>query len=177
DASQNGINLENGFRIAGGALGLAANVKAARDLSRAAAAAQLAKVDAYITKCPRKNTPTRTAANRYEIAHTGPYNYTVSGGGAEFEIDGYRGTTILEAKHVGNLKSSPYLPGSRMPRFVREKILDKPRNEMRRLQQIIRSGETPFKSVEIITNTPESKALFESLLKEFGVPGKVRLAI
>jgi len=31
--------------------------------------------------------------------------------------------------------------------------------------------------MEIITNTPESKALFEGMLKEMGVPGTVRLAI
>lgn len=55
--------------------------------------------------------------------------------------------------------------------------MKEPRDELRRLQKIILSGETPFKSVEIITNTEESKKLFESLLKEFKVPGKVRLAI
>ena len=177
DASQNGVNLENGLKVVGGVLGLSANVKAARELTPAASAARLAKVEAYIAKCPRKLTPTRSAASQYEIAHTGPYNYKVSGGGEHFEIDGYRGTTILEAKHVGNPKSSPYLPKSRIPKAVRENILDDPRDELRRLRQIIRSGETPFKSVEIITNTPESKALFETLLKEFGVPGIVRIAI
>jgi hypothetical protein len=101
----------------------------------------------------------------------------VSGGGAQFDIDGYRGTTILEAKHVGNLKSSPYLPKSKIPKDVRTEILRKFHRELRCLRQIIRSGESPFKSVEIITNTPESKALFEGLLKEVGVPGTVRLAI
>ena len=45
------------------------------------------------------------------------------------------------------------------------------------MRKIIRSGQTPFKAVEIITNTPESKALFERMLKESGVPGTVRLAI
>lgn len=177
DASQNGVNLENGLQVAGSALGLAANVKAARELKHAAAAAQLARVEAYISKCPRSLTPTKTAANRYEIAHTGRYNYTVSGGGAQFDIDGYRGTTILEAKHVGNLKSSPYLPGSDIPESVRTKILEPTRDELRRLRTIISSRETPFKSVEIITNTKESKELFEGLLKEFEIPGEVRIAI
>ena len=32
-------------------------------------------------------------------------------------------------------------------------------------------------SFNAITNTPESKALFEGMLKEMGVPGTVRLAI
>lgn len=177
DASQNGINLENGLKIAGGALGLAANVKAARELRQAAVAAQLARVEAYIAKCPHKKTPTKTAANQFEIAHTGPNNYTVSGGGAKFNIDGYRGTTILEAKHVGNIRSSPYVRSSRFPNSVRPVIIEQIRDEFTRLGQIIHSGETPFKSVEIITNTPESKLFFERMLNLFEVPGTVRLAI
>jgi hypothetical protein len=177
DATQNGINLENGLKIAGGALGLAASVKAAHELKRAAAAARLREVEAFIADCPRTNTPTRTAANRYEIAQAGPYNYEVSVRGFHAEIDGYRGTTILEAKHVGYVKSSPYVPGSRCPNSTRRKVVRKLGDQLTRLRRIIRSGETPFKSVEIITNTPESKAFFERMLNVFEVPGTVRLAI
>ena len=177
DASQNGLNLENGLKIAGGALGLAANAKAARQLGQATNAAQLERVEAYIAKCPRKPTPAKSPANQYEIAHTGPHNYTISGGGADFEIDGYQGTKILEAKHAGDLKSSPYIPGSSCPDEVRGSILSKTRKEFEKMRTIIRSGETPFKAVEIITNTPESKVLFVRMLKESGVPGMVRLAI
>ena len=176
DVSQNGLNLENGAKIAGSSLGLAINAKATRGLSRATAA-ELQKVEEYIAKCPRRNTPTKTAANRYEIAHTGPYNYVVAVRDAEFAIDGYRGTTILEAKHTGDIKSSPYVPGSTCYEPVRAKILNEARDELKRVRTIIRSSETPFKSIEIITNTPESKALFETLLKESGVPGTVRLEI
>jgi hypothetical protein len=122
-------------------------------------------------------TPTKTAANQYEIAHTGPHNYSVSGGGAEFDIDGYQGTTIVEAKHVGDVKSSPYVPGSSCYEPVRTKALNDARDELQRVRTIIRSGETPFNSIEIITTTPESKALFERMLKESGVRGTVRLAI
>ncbi len=45
DATQDGVNISNGAKIAGGFLGLGANAKAARDLSRAAAARRLAEVD------------------------------------------------------------------------------------------------------------------------------------
>ena len=177
DVSQNGINLENGLKIAGGSLGLTANVRAARDLSRAASAAQLEKVEAYIAECPRTPTPTKSAANQYEIAHTGPHKYTVSGGGTKLDIDGYQGTTILETKHVGDVKSSPYVLGSSCYEPVRTNALNDARDEFQRARTIIRSGETPFKSFEIITNTPESKVLFERMLKEMAVPGTVRLAI
>lgn len=177
DALQNGVSLENGLKIAGGALGLAANAKAARGLHQAATAAELARVEGYIAKCPRTPTPTRTAANQYEIAHTGPYNYAIAGGGETFRIDGYRGITILEAKHVGDVKSSPFIPGTSCPPKVRAKILNDEREKLLRVRTILRSGETPFKSIEIITNTPESKILFEGMLKEAGLQGTVRIAI
>jgi hypothetical protein len=177
DALQNGVNLENGVRIAGGALGLAANAKAARGLQQAASAAELAKVEACIAKCPRTSTPTRTPAYQYEIAHTGAHNYQIAGGGAKFEIDGYRGTTILEAKHVGDLKSSPFVPGSSCYEPVRTKALNEVRSELKRVKAIIGSRATPFTSIEFVTNTPESKALFESMLNEAGLAGTVRLAV
>lgn len=177
DASQNGINLENGVQIAGSALGLGANAKSARELSRAASAAKLAEVEEYIATCKRKSTPKKSAANQYEIAHTGPDNYKVSGGGVSAEIDGYRGTTILETKFVGKPKYSPYIRISRFPNRFRSKVINRIRNQLGRMRTIIRSGETPFKSVEIITNTPESKLFFERMLKLFEIPGTVRLVI
>jgi hypothetical protein len=175
DATQNGVNIANGAQVAGGLLGLGANAKAARDLSRAAAARKLAEIDRFVEKLPRKNSRTATAADQYEIKHTGPYNYEVSGGGVKFEIDGYRGSTILEAKHVDKPRSSPYVPGSSCPDKVRAQILADARDRLIKARKIIESGATPFKSVEIITNTPRSKKLFEDMLKEINLPGAVRL--
>ena len=107
--------------------------------------------------------------------HTGPYNYTVSGGGAKFNIDGYGGSTILDAKHVRTPRSSPYVPGSTCPPAVREEVEDGVRNQLAKIRTIIESGSTPFKSIEIVTNDPQTKKYFERLLKEAGVRGKVRL--
>ena len=126
-------------------------------------------------KLPRKTTPTRTAADRYEIKHTGPYNYTVSGGRAKFYIDGYRGSTILEAKYVGKPKRSPFVPGSSSYEKVRAKVLKDTREELKKVRTIFESGATPFKSVEIITNSAKSKKLFEGLLRESHVRGTVRI--
>jgi hypothetical protein len=49
------------------------------------------------------------------------------------------------------------------------------RREFAKLRTIIESRSTPFKEVEVITNSPEAKTFFEALLKEVGVPGKVRV--
>jgi hypothetical protein len=177
DASQNQVNIANGAQIAGGLLGLGANAKSARDLSRAASARNLAEIDIFVKKLPRKATPTATPADLYEVKHTGPYNYKISGGGESFDIDGYRGTAILEAKYVGRANDSPYVPGSSCPEPVRGKILAKTRDELRRVRAIIESDSTPFKSMEIVTNSAKAKKLFESLLKEMGVSGTVRLEL
>lgn len=162
--------------IAQAAMGAFQLGKAVKGLLARSARKLQSKVDDFVAKLPRKTTPTRTAANQYEIKHTGPYNYTISGGGESFAIDGYRGATILEAKFAGNVKGSPYIPGSSCPPDVREAILDQARDGLKRLRTIIESGQTPFTSVEIITNTPEAKKLFETMLKEERVRGIVRLA-
>jgi hypothetical protein len=54
-------------------------------------------------------------------------------------------------------------------------ILEKVRDDLTRARTIIKSGKTPFKSIEIITNSPEAKSAFEAMLKELSVPGTVRL--
>lgn len=61
--------------------------------------------------------------------------------------------------------------------FLRRNVIQRIRNQFTRFKKIIESGETPFKSVEIITNTPESKLFFERMMELFEVPGTVRLAI
>jgi hypothetical protein len=182
DATQNGVTLNNGAQIAAGALGLGANFQAVRGLKASAptkpappAPAKPAQnVDEFVAGLARKATPTTKAANQYEIKHTGPYNYTVSGGGATLDIDGYRGSTILEAKHVAKPTESPYVPDSLCPDAVRKKVLNDVREELNRARAIIESGTTPFTSVEIITNSPEAKKAFEAMLREASVPGTVR---
>jgi len=68
------------------------------------------------------------------------------------------------------------VPGSSIPDGVRAEILGDVRKELTKVRTIIESGQTPFTSIEIITNSEEAKALFEGMLKELSVPGSVRLA-
>jgi hypothetical protein len=167
------------FEIASAALGAPAILR----LGKAVLGKALRKVpsklggtvDDFVAKLPRKATPTKSAANQYEIKHTGPYNYTISGGGESFAIDGYRDTIVLEAKHVSKASKSPYVPGSTIRQDIREMILKKARRDLAKVRTILKSGETPFKSVEVVTNLPEAKSAFEAMLKELSVPGTVRL--
>jgi hypothetical protein len=133
-------------------------------------------IDAYVRTLKRTKTPTRNAAFQYEIKHTGPYNYELKGGGATFEIDGYRGSTILEAKHVRDPATSPFVPGSSCDERIRTAILNKVRAELTRARTIINSGTTPFNSLEIVTNSQKAKVMFEAIMKELAIPGSVRVA-
>ena len=92
-----------------------------------------------------------------------------------FDIDGFRGTTILEAKFINKPLTSPFVPGLSIPDSIRAEIMKKVRDELKRVSTVIKSEATPFKSLEIITNSPEAKTNFESMLKELSVPGTVRL--
>jgi len=49
------------------------------------------------------------------------------------------------------------------------------REKLAKVGVIIKSKETPFDSIQIITNTQESKAFFEGLLQELNLPGTVLL--
>jgi hypothetical protein len=189
DAASNRLNLRNGTQIVASTLGLGANATAIKSFgstkppkapdtqrrsSKSVVQQWFPDVDEFVSKLPRKNTPTSTPANQYEIKHAGPYNYTVSGGGVSFDIDGYRGATILEAKHVGKPAISPYIPSSSCSDVARKIILDKMNAELQKARTIIESGATPFKSIEIITNSREAKSLFEEMLRQHSLPGSVR---
>jgi hypothetical protein len=124
---------------------------------------------------PTLDTPTRTPANRYEIEQTGPANYEIRGGGTKINADGFRpdDALALEAKHVGSPDSSPYVPGSKTPDFIRDQVMGDLVDELERYRDIARSGDTPMRGVEVITNDPRAVPNLERLMNELGVPGRV----
>ena len=120
-------------------------------------------------------TPANTAANRYEIDQTGPLNYELQGGGAKINADGFRisDAFALEAKHVGSSDSSPFVPGSKAPDFLRERVLADVRGELERYRDVALSGETPMRGLEVITNDPRAVPQLEALIEETGAPARV----
>jgi hypothetical protein len=154
---------------------------AARDAERAAdarraAAPDVAATQRWLDELPTKPTPNRTPADRFEIEHTGPVNYRLTGGGESVWTDGFRASdgTALEAKHVGNPQRSPYVDGSTLPEPVRAAIQADLENELQRYGAVIRS-DPHVRQLEIITNEPRAVPKFEELMQRLGLPGQVRL--
>ena len=172
DIAINGANVGNVMRVVGGVAGGTGELVGSLRGSRAA---KNADVDEFVSSVPTKNTPTKTAANQFEIRHTGNRNYTVQGGGEALDIDGYRGTTILEAKHVGKPGRSPFVPGSAAPDFIRQGILDQVDDELRRMGKILDDPSNPFDAVEVITNDPRAAELFGEMMKARGLRPNVKV--
>jgi hypothetical protein len=131
------------------------------------------ELEEFVSRLPKKQTPSNSAEDLFEIQHTGEWNYQVEGGGTKIFIDGYRGRIILEAKYIYYPERSPYIPSSKIPEFLRRKILQQMRDEFQRIGNVINDPTNLFNSLEVITNNPEAKSLFEEFIKELNIPGSV----
>jgi hypothetical protein len=127
----------------------------------------------YINSLPTKLTPANTEADLFEIKHTGPLNYLLEGGGEKLWVDGFDDTTILESKYIYDIDSSPSIPGSRVPPFLRAKINSGVSGEIMRAGAIINDPSNPFTNLRIITNDPVANPFFQSLLDQYNIPGQI----
>ena len=132
-------------------------------------------VDNYVAGLHRTDTPSSTLYGQFEIEQTGPYNYRAFGGGTSIDIDGYRGTTMQDAKFIGNAEQSPYVSQSDVPSFLREKIFLEQNYEIQRYGAIIADPTNPFKRLEILTNEQKAVPYFSEMLKANNIPGKVKV--
>jgi len=132
-----------------------------------------AEIDAYVSGLPRINTPTTKASGQFEVEQTGPYNYTVPAGDDTIDIDGYDGSTILDAKFVQKPNVSPYVNGSDAPDFVRQIVLEEQQSEFQRFSMAINDPTVPFDSLNILTNEPKAVPYFQSLIDQYQIPGSV----
>ena len=143
------------------------------------------EVDNFVSNIGFITTPRNNKRDLFEIEQTGPRNYRVPTGGRtptggieESRPDGYRGRTILEAKFTENTNSSPFIEGTmtgsaeRIGGFIRAGV----REEFRKYKILVDSPSVPFNEVEVIVNTDLTVDYFESLLEEFNIPGRVRVA-
>lgn len=134
----------------------------------------LAEYQTWFENLPTIRTPANTPADIYEHIHTGPLNYTVSGGGTKFNADGIAGQTVLEAKFVIDPERSLFIKDSKLPPFLRREMEAKGiRSEFERLNKILHDDNNPLTSVRIIANDQRAMPYLEELMREYGVPGEV----
>ena len=131
------------------------------------------EVDAYVSGLPRTLTPTSKASGLFEVEQTGPYNYTVPARDDTIDIDGYRGTTIQDAKFVEKPDVSPYINGSNVPDFLRRFALEDQQWEFERFARVINDRAVPSISPEVLTNDSRAVPYFQNLIIRCEIPDTV----
>jgi len=123
----------------------------------------------------RISTPNNNADDAYEISHTGPTNIEVVVGDTKIMVDGIRASDgyLLDAKHVSNIDRSPFIKDSKMPDFIRQKIVHKLEGEFQRYGEVINNPSTPVVGLEVITNEARATPFFQDLLDKYDVPGHI----
>ena len=114
----------------------------------------------------------------YQIRQCGNTEYQVRGAGARAVwADGFRASDgyLLEAKHVGNPGTSPYIPGSTVFSLARENALAESEAEIVRYAATIRDPDTPVEGLEVVVNDGRAVSLFEEMMARYDCPGRVAL--
>jgi hypothetical protein len=140
------------------------------------------EVENFISTLNRTRTPISRKADLFEIEQLGPFNYKVPTGKLDakgkpetFKIDGYRGRTIVDAKFTENPDRSLYISTSNAPQFIKDNALRQERDQFRRAKDIIDNPSLPFDALDILVNDSRLVPYFDSLLKEYNIPGQVRV--
>lgn len=114
----------------------------------------------------------------YQVRQCGDTEYQVQGAGARAVMaDGFRTSDgyLLEAKHVGNPETSPYVPDSSAYSLARENALAESESEILRYAATIRDPETPVQGLEVIVNDERAVGSFEEMMTRQECPGRVVL--
>jgi len=136
---------------------------------------EAAAFDRWSKGLPTKQTPTNKPADRYEIAQTGSSNFQLAGGGEVVWSDGLDAASMaaLEAKYVGRPSRSPFISGSDVPDFIRDKITSQVTDEFRRYGAVIADPSNPVRQLTVIINDDRAAPFFEDLMRNLDIPGQV----
>ncbi|MFF6784174.1 polymorphic toxin-type HINT domain-containing protein [Streptomyces sp. NPDC012510] len=111
----------------------------------------------------------------YQVAQTGATEYRAVGGGQRVWADGMDRNTgeLLDAKFIDNPGRSPFIPGSGIPDFIRNKIGAKIDDEFSRYASVINDPSNPLTGLRVITNHQGAVPYFQGLMQQHGIPGSV----
>lgn len=108
----------------------------------------------------------------YQMQVAGMLEVEVTGGGEKIFADGIDGSTLLDAKYASG-DSSPYIPGSKAPDFIREQVANDLDDEMRRYAAVIGDPASGFTGLQDITNDSRAVPYLQSFMDKYGVPGSI----
>ena len=127
----------------------------------------------WFDNLPIKETPINGPEDIYEVIHTGPLNYKVSGGGADYWADGISSSIVLDAKFVINAERSLFIRDSKFPDFLRARAEGRLRDEFERIGKVLHDNGNPLTSLRVITSDARAVPFFEQLMREYDIPGEV----
>lgn len=115
------------------------------------------------------------AARAFQVAHAGPTEYRIAGGGEQVWADSVDTETgrVVEAKYVGDSARSPFISGSGIPDAIRSRILAGQESEFFRYAQVISDPGNPLTGLHVITNDSAAGQYFGGLMQRFSIPGEV----
>ena len=80
---------------------------------------------------------------------------------------------FLEAKYIEKPKKSPFIDGTDIPDFIRDKIRAEVEDEFYRYSELIKSDNIPIKKINVYINNALAKPYFDELILKYGIPGTV----
>jgi hypothetical protein len=131
----------------------------------------------WLEGAPRKPVVGNDPARKFQRAHAGEEEILVKGGDVQIWADGARSSDahLVEAKHVRAADTSPFIDGSKCDDAVRVMIREQVRKEFERYAAILRDPETPAVGLEVIVNDVRALAFFQTLMRQSGIPGRIRV--
>jgi len=135
-----------------------------------------AAFEKWIRKAQRRPLPAKPEEPYgFQRKHAGAEELLVEGGGESVWADGARSSDahLIDTKYVEKPDTSPFVVGSACDESVRQIIRKKEAGQFSRYAAVILDSETPVVGLEIVVNDSRAIAFFESLMREFRIPGQV----
>ena len=133
----------------------------------------------WLESAPRREVSKSSseAAMKFQQKQTGDKEILVKGGDKQVWADGTNTSDahLVEVKHVEKPDISPYVEGSRCNEGIRAMVRDQMNKEFERYAAVIHDPGTPAAGLEVILNDTRAIPFFESLMRQFKIPGRIRI--
>ncbi len=131
----------------------------------------------WLGEAPRREVSGTGPAKKFQRNVAGNEEILVKGGDKQVWADGARleDSHLVEVKHVDKPDTSPFIDGSKCNEAVRASIRQTQFEEFEKYAAILKDPATPAVGLEVIVNDARAAPFFESLMRQFGIPGRIRI--